>query len=85
MFDVLDFDGDNYLNRSDLRLVIKSITCNQLTDDEVNFAVDNVSIGPLCVVFVQCCIVFDRWVIFKIQKCSSLYLAPTGSTFYLSA
>lgn len=37
-----DFDGDDYIGKEDLRLIVRAITANELTDEETEFVTDKV-------------------------------------------
>ena len=43
MLCVADWDGDNYLNKSDLEATLLKLTQDGLNADEVNFVVDKVN------------------------------------------
>lgn len=38
-----DFDGDNYLGKEDLKLTVRAITANELSDEEMEFVTDKVN------------------------------------------
>lgn len=38
-----DFDGDNYLGKEDLKLTLRAITANELSDEEMEFVTDKVN------------------------------------------
>ena len=40
---ILDFDGDNFLNKTDLERTLRCLTRNELTAEEVAFVVEKVS------------------------------------------
>ena len=39
---ILDFDGDNFLNKTDLERTLRCLTRNELTAEEVAFVVEKV-------------------------------------------
>ncbi|KAM7428976.1 Calcium and integrin-binding member 3 [Porites harrisoni] len=39
-FKIFDFDGDNYLGKEDLKLTLRAITANELSDEEMEFVTD---------------------------------------------
>ncbi|XP_029204706.2 calcium and integrin-binding family member 2-like isoform X2 [Acropora millepora] len=39
-FRIFDFDGDDYIGKEDLRLTVRAITANELTDEETEFVTD---------------------------------------------
>lgn len=38
----IDFDGDNYLGKEDLRSTLRCLTRNELSEEEVEFVVEKV-------------------------------------------
>ena len=43
---ILDFDGDNFLNKTDLERTLRCLTRNELTAEEVAFVVEKVIMSP---------------------------------------
>lgn len=45
----IDFDGDNYLGKEDLRSTLRCLTRNELSEEEVEFVVEKVTVTMLLV------------------------------------
>ena len=47
VYEFSDFDRDNYIGREDLQQTVNSLTKSELTDEEVSFICDRVSLKLL--------------------------------------
>lgn len=54
-----DFDWDDYIGKEDLRLTVRAITANELTDEETEFVTDKVF--NFILAYKACAIELSGW------------------------
>lgn len=54
-----DFDRDDYIGKEDLRLTVRAITANELTDEETEFVTDKVF--NFILAYKACAIELSGW------------------------